>query len=232
MRPAGLVSTPQRMITQFLKVGLNKGNSQLLIVYNIFKILQIYTWTVVLIDVPVGFLSSVLNSSAVRFEKLSSSNGFHAGCVGVLVASLGAETVAPALVWSWPASSIPSCTSWAVLGWDVNDLQGEKKAQHIINKTNRRRMELELILTTCATYWLRAASPLAPCGCCEESLTGTPATLLAAASLGVRWWPRSSVVFGEAGGVWTKEVWSEDQTQKIKTVHRGSHRSRKASQHV
>lgn len=67
--------------------------------------------------------------------------------------------------------------------------------------------------STHATYWLRAASPLAPCGCCEASLNGTPATVLAAASLGVRWWPRSSVVFGEAGGVCSKGAWSEHKTR-------------------
>lgn len=76
---------------------------------------------------------------------------------------------------------------------------------------------IEVYSSMRATYWLRAAaSPLAPCGCCEESLTGTPTTLLAVASLGVRWWPRSSVVFGEAGGVWAKGTWSENKkTRKI-----------------
>lgn len=55
-----------------------------------------------------GFLSSVLNSSAVRLEKLSSSNGFHVGCVGVLVAQPEAGTVGPALLWSWTASPTPA----------------------------------------------------------------------------------------------------------------------------
>lgn len=47
-------------------------------------------------------------------------------------------------------------------------------------------------------YWLRVLSPPAPCDCCE-SLTGSAEKLLTEVSLGMRWWPPSSVVFGEAG---------------------------------
>lgn len=91
-------------------------------VYHISKILHTHTY-ICTQTLPVAILSSVLNSSAVRLEKLSSSKGFHAGCEGVLVAPPDARTVGPGLLWSWPESPTPSWTGWAVLGGDVSDLQ-------------------------------------------------------------------------------------------------------------
>lgn len=94
------------MLAQVLREVLGKTNSQLLTVYHIQKIQHTHMYTQ---TVPAGFLSSVLNSSAVRLEKLSSSNGFHAGGVGVSVAPPAAGTAAaPDLFWSCPASLTPS----------------------------------------------------------------------------------------------------------------------------
>lgn len=76
---------------------------------------------------PAGFFSSALNSSAPRLEKLSSSKGFHAGCVGVLEALPDTGTAAPALLWSCPASPALGWTGWAVLAWDGSDLQVKRK---------------------------------------------------------------------------------------------------------
>lgn len=94
---------------------------------------------------------------------------------------------------------------------DVRDLvekKNKKKHTKYYVKTNRKVTESVMNTKACyilgskhVNYWLRAASPFAPCACCEESPAGAPATLLAVASLGMRLWPCSSVVFGEAGGV-------------------------------
>lgn len=152
-----------------------------------------HTHTVALMIVPVGLLSSVLKPSAERLENVSSSNGFHAGCEAESVVSAGG----PDVFWSWPPSTTPKSTSWAVQGGGASDLQ--------VKKGHKMRSEVKEKGFRCvpvgSTHWLGAASALAPCGCCEGSLTGTPATPRTVTSLGVRWWPRSSVVFGEEGGV-------------------------------
>lgn len=92
--------------------------------------------------------------------------------------------------------------AWLRWKWPVHTKGETHKIS--LNETNRRRTWSSGWFQK--TYWLRGVSPLVLCGCCEESLTAAPAKLLAVASLGMRWWPRSSVVFGEAGGVWSKEL--------------------------
>ena len=91
---------------------------------------------------------------------------------------------------------------------DVSDLEEKKPPTKYYVRTNNKITESVTNIKACyildcnhATYWLRAASPFAACVCCEESPAGAPVMLLAVASLGMRLWPCSSVVFGEAGGV-------------------------------
>lgn len=115
LKPASLVSTPHRCLALVPKVGLKTIVLKCLI--HTGYDYDVYTQTF-----PADYLFSLLNPSTGRLEKLSSSNGFHAGCAAVSVALPDARTAAPALLWSCPASTTPSWAAWAMLGWDVNDL--------------------------------------------------------------------------------------------------------------
>lgn len=56
-----------------------------------------------------------------------------------------------------------------------------KKPHDMLHKTNRRIWSIPEVYSS--TYWSRAASTWTPCGCCEASLSGTPAMPFAVASL-------------------------------------------------
>lgn len=73
-----------------------------------------------------GFLSSALNSSAGSLTKLSSSNGFQAGCVVAFTSPPDPSPLPTALLWSGPASPISRRTGWEALASDGTDLIAEK----------------------------------------------------------------------------------------------------------
>lgn len=113
-RTVGQVSTPRRDSAPGRRVGLKqtRGHSSVLL-----------TTAPHTQSSPAGFLSSALKSSAGRLAKLSSSNGFHAGCA----AAFPAPPDAPALLRSCPASPTSRSAGWAALGSDGRGLRGRKR---------------------------------------------------------------------------------------------------------
>lgn len=202
MRPASLVSTPLRMMAPFLKVGLKKRKFTV-------NSLQHMTNTTHMHMHHGSTHNSTSRLFVLGFEFLCSEVGkvgkavivkrVPCGGAGGITRCKSRGSIFVLLLISFTNTKLNKLGgAWLRCKWSTG------KDPHKILWINYQATWIWTMLSVYAstTYWMRAASSTAPWGCREESLPGTPAALLAVASLGVRWWPRSSVVFGEAGGVW------------------------------